>query len=159
MATRFKKGESRPNLNPFKRSAELAKVKRLTQEEIQVALTMILDGSILEVDTRRRSGEESALIVWIASIVKKAIKTGNYQAFEVLMNRAVGKVTQHHDVSLGLGAILSSHYGVPSPEAQAFLEKTQAPAIEVESSPIIDDVASTAINDSLNERDLLNGES
>ena len=94
----FKKGQSG---NPKGRPKDLLgkKMRQLTAEEFAEIANLIIKGSIEELRAISKDESQSALRVMIAAVAVKTISKGDMDALDKLLNRLVGKVKDHVQVT------------------------------------------------------------
>lgn len=82
-----------PNGRP-KMPPELKEAKKLTQTQIEIALTQFLAMDDKQLRAIIKDPKSTRLQAIIASIVDKAIKIGDQQRLDFLLNRIIGKVKE-----------------------------------------------------------------
>ena len=84
----------------------LRPLRSMTKKEIIEVGTYLLDNNITAIREIVKDGinnpdsKHSALKVWMSQIVLQNSKKGNVQAFDLLMNRIVGKVSDRIDLNV-----------------------------------------------------------
>lgn len=74
-------------------------LKRLSVEQLAEVATLIITNDVNELDKVRRNRNASALQVWIASVAKIGIQSGDMHALDKILDRIVGKAKQSIEVS------------------------------------------------------------
>ena len=91
------------NLNPNGRpplSPELKLVRNLTQEQLAQLGKLMLEKNYDELELIANSPQSNALLAMIASAIAKAVRSGNWEQAEFLMQRIVGKPKENLEVTL-----------------------------------------------------------
>jgi hypothetical protein len=90
-----------PSPNPAGRPPDLigSKLKMLTAEEFAEIANLVVKNDLRSLQLIAKEPGASALKVWIASVVVKAIQKGDYHGLDVILNRIVGKVKDRVEVT------------------------------------------------------------
>ncbi len=104
-----KKGEIRNPLGGKAHNPELRMVKRLTAIEVAEIGSLVLKNDIAALKAIAKEQTASTLKVMIAAVAVKVIEKGDAHALDVLLNRLIGKVKEHVEVTgvLGLAPMTS----------------------------------------------------
>lgn len=98
-----RKGE--PSINPGGRPPDAlnAAMKKLTKQELEDVASMIIKGSIADLEILMKNKQTTVLKAMIAGVAIKTIKSGDSSALNALLDRLVGKVKDHlhHSGSTG----------------------------------------------------------
>jgi N-acetylglucosamine kinase-like BadF-type ATPase len=73
----------------------LRQLQTLTKEELLETATLILRGDVATLKTYAQNPESNVLQGMLASIVLRAIEKGDASAFDLLLNRLIGKAKDH----------------------------------------------------------------
>ena len=87
----FPKGTSGNPAGSSSRKRTLAKISRLTNEQIEEVGAIILTGTRADLKTLAEHPDASILQVWMAGLVAHSMKKGCSQTFRVVMDRLVGR--------------------------------------------------------------------
>lgn len=98
----IKKGEVRNPLGGRAHNPELRAIKRLTEDELVEIGSMIVKGSIEELQAVGKDKNCSAIKAMMAAVAVKAINKGDHMALDALLNRIVGKVKDRVEQSITL---------------------------------------------------------
>jgi N-acetylglucosamine kinase-like BadF-type ATPase len=96
----FKKGSSGNPLGGKLHNQEIRKLKNLTEAELVEVGSLVVKGSIAELQALSKNPNCTALTAMMASVAAKAINKGDAQALDILLNRIVGKVKDRVEQSL-----------------------------------------------------------
>lgn len=96
----FKKGEVRNPLGAGAHNPELRKLKTLTEQELVEVGSLVIKGSIVELQAIMKDPNCTALKAMMASVAIKAINKGDGVALDILLNRIVGKVKERVEQTL-----------------------------------------------------------
>lgn len=99
---KFKKGKSGNPLGGKLHKPELRAIKRLTEDELVEIGSMIVKGSIEELQRVGKDKNCSAIKAMMAAVAVKAINKGDHMALDALLNRIVGKVKDRVEQSITL---------------------------------------------------------
>lgn len=91
MGKRFEKGNKANPLGAGAHNPILRAVKRMTQAEVAEVGSLLLDGNLEKLAAVKDDRDASVLKVWMCSIAITAIKKGDAQALNALLDRIVGK--------------------------------------------------------------------
>ena len=97
--TRIKKGEVR---NPWGKQGKhyaLTHFKQLTREQLQEVADVMLWGNITHLKSLEKDPSASALVAMLASVAVRIHEKGDMYAFDLLLNRILGKVSNKVEVS------------------------------------------------------------
>lgn len=92
--TRFKPGETGNPQGRSLESAEVRKIRKLTNDEIAEVGTMLLDNNRAELEAIVKDPSTPVLRLMIASVVATAMKKGDAGAMNILLDRMAGKIKQ-----------------------------------------------------------------
>ncbi len=87
----IKKGEARNPKGSSERVRRLAKIKRLTIDELAEVGTLILRSTRDELVHTKSDPDASILQCWVMALVAKSVKDGDVQTFDTMMTRLIGK--------------------------------------------------------------------
>ena len=96
----WKKGQSGNPSGGKLHNPEIRKLKNLTEAEIVEVGSLVVKGSIKELQELSKNPNCSALTAMMASVAAKAINKGDGAALDILLNRIVGKVKERVEQSI-----------------------------------------------------------
>lgn len=88
---KFQKGESGNPRGSSARKRDLARIARLTNEQVEQVGSLLLQGNRAELKELAESPDASVLQVWVSGLIVNSMKQGCAGTFKVLMDRFVGK--------------------------------------------------------------------
>ncbi len=91
----IKKGMVRNPRGSSEKSRRLGKIKRLTLDELQEVVTLLLRGKRSDFAAMKEQDDTSILRFWVMSLVAKSIQKGDVETFDLLMSRIIGKAPEH----------------------------------------------------------------
>lgn len=98
--TRFKKGQSgNPNGRP-RIPEDLKMARRLNKLELEKLLNQFLFMTPIEMEARVKSQDVTAIEAMIGSIIIKAVKDGDQQRLNFILERLIGKVKDQIDLTV-----------------------------------------------------------
>lgn len=98
--TRFKKGQSgNPNGRP-RIPEDLKMARRLNKLELEKLLNQFLFMTPPEMEERVKSADVTAIEAMIGSIIIKAVKDGDQQRLNFILERLIGKVKDQIDLTV-----------------------------------------------------------
>lgn len=109
---RWKKGESG---NPAGRPPDAlnAAMKKLTKLELEEIASMIIKGTLADLELIMKSKQSTVLKAMIAGVAVRTIKSGDSSALNALLDRLVGKVKDVTHFS-GVGPATTVNLNIPS---------------------------------------------
>jgi len=99
---KFKKGKSGNPLGGKLHNPEIRKLKTLTEQELVEVGSLVVKGSIKELQALSKDPDCTALTAMMAAVAARAINRGDHAALDVLLNRIVGKVKDRVEQSITL---------------------------------------------------------
>lgn len=99
----FKKGQSGNPSGGRAHNPELRAIKKLTAQEVAEVGALLVKGNLEGLKAVASDPNASALQMMIASVAVRTIQKGDMQALDVLLNRLIGKVKDHVEVSASQG--------------------------------------------------------
>ena len=108
---RWKKGESGNVKGQPVLPEEYKVLRRMTKAELADVGNEILKGGIEQINVLLKDKKTPVLKLMVATIAAKIIKQGDMHAFDILMNRLVGKVKDEMQIS---GNIIKVNIDLPS---------------------------------------------
>lgn len=92
IAKQFKKGQVANPEGARAHDPEMRMLKRLTKEEMKEVGNLVLMGNVDSLKGIGKDPKSSALKTMLASVCVRVISKGDMQAFDILLNRLIGKV-------------------------------------------------------------------
>lgn len=109
--TRFKPGQSgNPNGRPPV-SAEVKRIRKLTNNEIKDVGTLLLEGRESELEEMIKDDETPILKKFMANVCLIGMKSGDEKRLNAILDRIVGKVKDVVQVELPKPTIIERHDG------------------------------------------------
>jgi hypothetical protein len=96
----FKKGNKANPLGAKAHNPEIRKLKTLTEQELVEVGSLVVKGSIKELQALSKDPNCTALTAMMAAVAARAINRGDHAALDVLLNRIVGKVKDRVEQSI-----------------------------------------------------------
>ena len=81
-------------------------LRRLTSEQVSDIGTLLLEGGIADLKTLANDPEASVLKTWMAALIAKSMRSGDAQAYRILMERICGRVKETVELTGKDGAAL-----------------------------------------------------
>jgi hypothetical protein len=95
----FKKGETGNKIGANAHSPEIKAIKKMTMKEIEEIGTMLLNENVEQLKIIMMDKDSPAIRTMIAAVVLKAISRGDAKAMNTILDRIVGKIKQHVEIS------------------------------------------------------------
>lgn len=121
----FKKGQSGNPNGGKAHNKEIKKIKNLTEKELIEVGSLVVKGSIAELERIRKDKNSSALGAMIAGVALNAIAKGNSQALDAILNRLIGKVKEKVEINQTsqVDIVYETQWGSASPIGLTNVEK------------------------------------
>lgn len=96
----WKPGQSGNPIGTTKEDHELRKIRHITKDQIKDILSLIAGATHEEMEAILEKPETTALTMMIVKIYMTIAEKGDMHAFDVLLNRVIGKVKDELDITL-----------------------------------------------------------
>ncbi len=90
----WKKGQSGNPLGGKLHNKEIKKIKALTKKQLAEIGSVMLNGTVQDLDKLKKDKTQSVLKHMLASVAHNAVTNGDTNALETLLNRIIGKVKE-----------------------------------------------------------------
>lgn len=95
----FKPGNKANPLGAGAHNQDLKKVRRLTREMVAELGQLVLEGDLAALQAIKDDPKSTVLKVWFAAIAIKSMTRGDAHAFNIILDRIVGKTKDEITVS------------------------------------------------------------
>lgn len=137
---KFQKGQVANPKGAGAHNKDLKAIRRLTQQEIADVGGMILNSNLEQLKVTRADPTSSVFKVWVCSVAIMAINKGDAHAMGVLLDRIVGKVRDHVELTVGdsVAARREMVWQTSAFDQAKPVESTAVvPAIETTAAPVV----------------------